>query len=414
MPKETAHFQNFAKLKDTKVEFNDITVLAGKPSTGKSYVMKFMYAIEESNTLLQNNSHGIYSVLKEHDVLDGLLKTNIGVHIQKFVNMKSFHQLIDTYRYNEALEMILGSEIEIRESFGTETQQIVFDSFIDSLRDFALQQDNSKALSDSQKFHYLLRNILQSIFGDITQISNEFQYQDRLIDIDFKENHLNIHHFTLKEKPTNTLFVETPLIIEFEAFLPMQRFKTPYHIDSLLEKLNNNAFDFTSDELSDFIIQFKETSANIINGNISKGLQGFTFESKSGKSYNILNASSGIKSIGLLQYLVTNKALKKGSVLFWEEPEVHLHPKWQLKMVDLFVELMNAGVKIVFSTHSPYMADYLNAKAKKEGFRDRVSFNLLQESDGVVENHILQTQQDWNKIQTELLDPLEEIMWEYV
>ena len=188
MPKETAHFQNFAKLKDTKVEFNDITVLAGKPSTGKSYVMKFMYAIEESNTLLQNNSHGIYSVLKEHDVLDGLLKTNIGVHIQKFVNMKSFHQLIDTYRYNEALEMILGSEIEIRESFGTETQQIVFDSFIDSLRDFALQQDNSKALSDSQKFHYLLRNILQSIFGDITQISNEFQYQDRLIDIDFKEN----------------------------------------------------------------------------------------------------------------------------------------------------------------------------------------------------------------------------------
>ncbi|KIM03897.1 MAG: hypothetical protein KN64_10675 [Sulfurovum sp. AS07-7] len=376
--------------------------------------MKFMYAIEESNTLLQNNSNGIYSALQEHDVLDGLLKTNISVHIQKFVNMKNFNQLINTYRYNEALEIILGSKREIKESFDTATQQIVFDSFIDSLRDFALQQDSSKNLSDIEKFHYLLRNILQSIFGDITQISQEFNYQDGLIDIDFKDNHLNIHQFTLKKKLANTLFVETPLIIEFEAFLPTQRFKTPYHIDSLLEKLNNNAFDFTSDELSDFIIKFKDSSANIINGNISKGLQGFIFESKSGKSYHILNASSGIKSIGLLQYLVTNKALKKGSVLFWEEPEVHLHPKWQLKMVDLFVELMNAGVKIVFSTHSPYMADYLNAISKKQKFRDRVSFNLLQESDGVVINHILENQQDWNKIQTELLDPLEEIMWEYV
>ena len=44
---ELAHFQNFAKLKDTKIEFNDITVLAGKPGTGKSYVMKMMYAIDE-------------------------------------------------------------------------------------------------------------------------------------------------------------------------------------------------------------------------------------------------------------------------------------------------------------------------------------------------------------------------------
>jgi len=83
-------------------------------------------------------------------------------------------------------------------------------------------------------------------------------------------------------------------------------------------------------------------------------------------------------------------------------------------MVDLFVELMNAGVKIVFSTHSPYMCDYLNAISQKQGFDDRVSFNLLQENDNIVENHILKTNEEWKMIQTELLDPLEEIMWEYI
>jgi predicted ATPase len=83
-------------------------------------------------------------------------------------------------------------------------------------------------------------------------------------------------------------------------------------------------------------------------------------------------------------------------------------------MIELFVELMNAGVKIVFSTHSPYMCDYLNAISQKKGFDDRVSFNLFEETDGVVNNYILESDEDWNKIQAELLDPLEEIMWEYI
>ncbi len=52
---ERARFQNFAKLKDTEIEFNDITVLAGKLSTGKSYVMKYFYAINEMFYQKQHN-----------------------------------------------------------------------------------------------------------------------------------------------------------------------------------------------------------------------------------------------------------------------------------------------------------------------------------------------------------------------
>ncbi len=188
--------------------------------------------------------------------------------------------------------------------------------------------------------------------------------------------------------------------------------KTPYHIESLLNILDTD-YSFTDEEQDKFIESFRKKSQKIIGGDIESRGDSFIFNRKDDKNYDILNASSGIKSIGLLQYLVTNKALKKGSVLFWEEPEVHLHPVWQLRMVELFVELMNAGVKIVFSTHSPYMCDYLNAISQKNNFDDRVSFNLFEETEGVVENHIL-NDENWNKIQAELLDPLEEIMWEYI
>ena len=323
MSKHIANFKNFAKLKDTDIEFNDITVIAGKPSTGKSYVMKFMYAIGETESI-----------------------ETININITK-------------------------------------------------------------------EFHFILRNILESIFGSIEQINNSFGYKNDFLDIEYIDNTLRINRLELHQVATSTTFVETPLILEFEKFLPKEKFKTPYHIDSLLQELNKSDYSFTSDETSDFINAFRASSSQIISGNISKGSQGFSFDSKEGKSYNIINTSSGIKSIGLLQYLVTNKALKKGSVLYWEEPEVHLHPNWQLKMVDLFVELMNAGVKIVFSTHSPYMADYLNAISQRNGYRDRISFNVLDEKDGVVTNHILDDN-NWNILQKELMDTFEDILWQYL
>ena len=319
MPAELARFQNFAKLKDTQIAFNDITVLAGKPSTGKSYVMKFMYAMDEAK----------------------------------------------------------------------------------------------KIISKDSSYNLTWYNLLTSIFSNINQISSYFKFSNINIKIEVMQDFITVD--SKKDQPKyieNTIFVETPLILEFKSFMRREKGKTPYHIESLLNILDTD-YSFLDEEQDKFIKEFTQKSKEIIKGDIESSGDSFIFNQEGGQNYDILNTSSGTKSIGLLQYLVTNKALKKGSVLYWEEPEVHLHPEWQLKMVDLFVELMNAGVKIVFSTHSPYMADYLNAISQKNGYRDRVSFNVLDEKDAVVSNHILDDE-NWNILQKELLDPLEDIAWEYL
>ncbi|RUM70954.1 MAG: hypothetical protein DSZ07_01510 [Sulfurovum sp.] len=328
---ELAHFKNFAKLKDTSVEFNDITVLAGKPGTGKSYVMKYFYAINE-----------MLSKIEE-----------------------------------------------------------------DSLFEFSLEQRiNSKI--------FYLHNLILSIFTKHEQVSSKYSIKLDNLEIEYDSSVLNINFksFEPLKKKVNILFVETPLILEFKKFMNHEKGKTPYHIESLLNILDAN-YSFMDKEQEKFIKNFREKAQSIIDGDIENSGDSFIFNREGDKNYDILNASSGIKSIGLLQYLVTNKALKKGSILFWEEPEVHLHPSWQLKMVDLFVELMNAGVKIVFSTHSPYMADYLNAISKRNGYRDRISFNVLDERDGVVTNHILDDD-NWNILQKELMDTFEDILWQYL
>ena len=358
MAKELAHFKNFAKLKDTKVAFNDITVIAGKPGTGKSYVMKMMYAQQ----------------------------------IIPFVTIKMLNNIYSKYI-----------------SKGKDGQFLV--KYIDKVKEEELKKLEEKAKNDEN----ILKNILQSIFLSLDQISNVFSVETKHQTIQYDQNIKIIHKSNASSEIGEVIFVETPLILEFKKFMKKEDGKMPYHIESLLNILDTD-YSFTDEEQDKFIKDFTQKSKEIIKGDIESSGDSFIFNKENEKNYDIVNASSGTKSIGLLQYLVTNKALKKGSVLYWEEPEVHLHPEWQLRMIELFVELMNAGVKIVFSTHSPYMCDYLNAISKKKDndFSDRVSFNLFEEKDGVVENHILENQKDWNKIQAELLDPLEEIMWEYV
>jgi len=363
MSAELARFQNFAKLKDTKIAFNDITVLAGKPGTGKSYVMKSIYALEESITLsIKNNFQD---------------------------NLKKYLGLPDNFN-NDKLPKVPDNN-ELRDTL-IETKEL------------------------SSKIPLNIKNLLQTVFTSFSQISDIFKLNYKDIYLSLQDNALETKINGNRKIPikSNVIFVETPLILEFHKHLDRREAKTPYHIESLLNILDED-YSFTDKEQDELIKNFSLKVNNIIGGNIKNSNGSFVFSRNDDKDYNIFNASSGIKSIGLLQYLVTNKALKKGSILFWEEPEVHLHPKWQLKMVELFVELMNAGVKIVFSTHSTFMADSLNALAKRNKFSDRVSFNLFKEYDGVVKNHIIKSDEEWKMIQDELLkSSLQEIMWQYL
>jgi hypothetical protein len=47
-------------------------------------------------------------------------------------------------------------------------------------------------------------------------------------------------------------------------------------------------------------------------------------------------------------------------VIFIEEPEAHLHPEAQVKLVDFFLMLLKAGVKLILTSHSNYFFNKLN------------------------------------------------------
>ena len=85
-------------------------------------------------------------------------------------------------------------------------------------------------------------------------------------------------------------------------------------------------------------------------------------------------ASSMIAEISPLVAYLKFILPKKNSILFIEEPEAHLHPKVQVEMMKVFVDLAKSGVKVVMTTHSDFMMNELsNSLLAKEIDAEKVA-----------------------------------------
>ena len=89
--------------------------------------------------------------------------------------------------------------------------------------------------------------------------------------------------------------------------------------------------------------------------------------------------AEGIKKMGLLWVLAKNGTLEKGSVLFWDEPEANINPSFISVIAELLLELQKSGVQIFLSTHSYFLAKYIDIKKKDEN--DVNFFSLYKNSD---------------------------------
>lgn len=80
---------------------------------------------------------------------------------------------------------------------------------------------------------------------------------------------------------------------------------------------------------------------------------------KRGLSIDLYNASSAIKQLTpLLLYLRYKSAPR--DFLIIDEPEMNLHPTAQAKLLEILGILVNLGVRVLITTHSPYFMAHLN------------------------------------------------------
>lgn len=82
--------------------------------------------------------------------------------------------------------------------------------------------------------------------------------------------------------------------------------------------------------------------------------------------------AAGIRKLALLWLLVKKGGLRKGSILFWEEPEAGINPSRTLFIAELLLEFARLGIQVFVATHDYMIPSYLDVKRTAD---DRVLFH---------------------------------------
>lgn len=106
-------------------------------------------------------------------------------------------------------------------------------------------------------------------------------------------------------------------------------------------------------------------------------------EGNADKKIMFQNLSSGLKTFVLLKLLIENGILEDNGVMILDEPEIHLHPEWQLVLAELLVLIQQEYcMHILINTHSPYFLDAIDVYAAKHGIREKCRFYLSSDNGG--------------------------------
>jgi hypothetical protein len=92
-----------------------------------------------------------------------------------------------------------------------------------------------------------------------------------------------------------------------------------------------------------------------------KGLAGsrWVYQSKEGLRLELPAASSLVRSLGGFNAYLRLFA-RPGDLIVIDEPEMNAHPDAQLAITEVLCRLVNAGVNVILTTHSPYIVDHIN------------------------------------------------------
>ncbi len=204
----------------------------------------------------------------------------------------------------------------------------------------------------------------------------------------------------------DVIFIETPLIWDlynlFNQIVNLESISKyyveyPYFLRDLYLKLlfeNKVSGININDELVSFM-----------KGKFEKGDKGDYFFNKDNQRVELVNTATGIKQFAIFQVLSQNNWLNKDTILILDEPEVHLHPKWQLEIVKIIVELVKNGVRIVVNSHSPYMIEALKRYSEVEEIEDKTNFYLAE--DGYIKKVNDSNSETLEKIFEKLSEPFD-------
>lgn len=108
--------------------------------------------------------------------------------------------------------------------------------------------------------------------------------------------------------------------------------------------------------------------------------------------------------------LLENRKLPEDSYLIMDEPEVHLHPEWQIKLAEILVRLAkDLNVTLYINSHSPQFIEAIEVYSELCEIIDETNYYLTLKADEEKFNFEKIERRDLSKIYDALGKPYDDL-----
>ena len=386
MTKINLDINNFGPLKTARIGLKKINIIAGINGSGKTILSKLLYSFllsnsKERNYLAnQNIDKQINSIIIE---LKNKFSSDLK-NLEKLTMLKNNLPDITDEKYNVKIKNCIASLKEIIDK--TKPLNKHYKNQIELIEN-VLKDNETK----TKKYFNLSNNLLNSEFDfhDIKLHSNttiKFHGKDNdcKFSHEIKTNENEIC-FKIDERSFNCLDIKNVAYIDSTSIFENGHHNHPYHLLSLLKllKLSENNNDIYDIEFNQKIDEIRKKLDEIMEGYIyyDEKTNQFIFK-KENNDYSMKNTASGIKQIGIIQMLLSNRVLNKNSFLIIDEIEVNIHPEWQVKLAKILVLLAkDLNVNLFINSHSPIFIEAIEVYSIKYRLRNDTNFFLTKKDE---------------------------------
>lgn len=389
------YLKNIGRLKEAKIELQSITVIAGENGSGKSTIGKALFSA--FNAL--NDVEEKIKTLKQE-----ALERELGRRQSLFYSRASIH-------FGETIPNLLQLQDKTKQKIEEILRDFFFNEKQETIIDDDLVEDVSKILSIDDE-HFLKRVVDLGFNQEFSgQISNVYNNSDAQVELKIKDNNIRIVFDKNQQcckvcSPIalrRAIYLDDPFVLDelnHRTFLP-NRWRVviaEHHSTFLRRLLINGQKDMIGGILNEErYMQLKNKIQQISGGKIIKGASRFFYvENGKTEKIEVTNLATGLKTFMVLQTLIENGQIVEKDILILDEPEVHLHPKWQIVFAEIIVLLQNIfNLHILINTHSPYFLKALQVYTKKYqipnvhyylAHEDKKGVSCLDEVDDHIEN----------------------------
>ncbi|MBQ6888832.1 MAG: AAA family ATPase [Lachnospiraceae bacterium] len=428
--------RNIGKIESADIKLDGITVIAGENNTGKSTVGKVLSAMFNSfhdldeyveyqrADLIEKELVTLYRKVSLFFEQQGYVEKNENFgrkHIPVHLLKKSVKTLLKDRNREEIYQLV----IEFVEKSGLASFEDVDEQ---SIKNDELREHINSAINGIEECLKISNETIAKL--KITSVFRK-NFDEQIINLNNGENVAEAE-IEVKGKHNKVYFekgyddicnaFQREFIVEKEAFYfdnprGIERMDRPFGLygnsqnkvveeQKLLKSILMPGIVQTENvrynellkenveeaEQSDIQVMLNQNKAQKVLEMIRKTMGGkFIYENNNLKykeeniqgNINVKNMSTGLKALGLLERTVASGLIEDKSVIVLDEPEINLHPEWQLFYAEIIVILQRAfDLTVVISTHSPYFLQAVSYYLEQYDREEVCHYYLAENYDG--------------------------------